>query len=80
MLKSTPAWKKYSTAGSDRGHWYLRQMDPPPPYTLDAFSVELTQPLQTVAIWQRRYKHWVQLLFDMEQFPTLDGTAVDYWI
>ena len=31
-------------------------MDPPPhppPYTLDAFSVELMQPLQTVAIWQR---------------------------
>ena len=63
--------------------WYSRQIDPPPspPHTLDAFSVELTQPLQTVAIWQRRYyKHWLQLLFDMEQFPTLDGTAVDYWI
>ena len=28
-------------------------MDPPPLFTLDAFSVELTQPLQTVAIWQQ---------------------------
>ena len=36
------------------GCWYIRQMDPPPYYsTTTHFELELTQPLQTVAIWQR---------------------------
>ena len=55
-----------------RGCWYIRQMDLAPQVqyyyyysTRNAFW--LTEPLQTVAIWQRhvdRVKHRVQLKFD----------------